>query len=91
MRALDVVRVRVTRRGELVVATGARVFSARESARADPDAWYGKDARVFELVRTAATSDIRIDDRLETGGAVYAVRGIDSGRWDVRLTAERTA
>ena len=27
---------------------------------------------------------------LETGGAVYTVRGIDSGRWNVRLTAERT-
>ena len=87
---LEVVRVRVTRRGALIASTGARVYSARESARADPDAWYGRDAKVFELGRSAATAEIRIDDRVETANAVYAVRDIEAGRWAVRLTAERT-
>ena len=89
MAPLEVVRVRVTRRGALIANTGARVYSARESARADPDAWYGRDAKVFEVGRAAA-SEIRIDDRVETADAVYAVRDIEAGRWAVRLTAERT-
>ena len=63
-----------------MAVTGARVFSARESARTDPDAWYGRDVRVFELGRTAATSGIRIDDRLETCGTVYAVSDIEVSR-----------
>lgn len=42
------------------------------------------------MVRTAAVSDVRIDDRLETGDAVYAVRDIEAGRRTVRVTAERT-
>ena len=88
---LAVVAVRVTRRGEPVAATGARVYSANETARADPDAWYGRDARVFEVGRSAATAEIRIDDRIEAGEAeVYAVRDIETTRWAVRLTAERT-
>lgn len=86
---LEVTAVRITRRGQLVVATGARVYSARADSRADPDAWYGRDARVFELGRGAATADIRIDDKVETGSAVYAVRDIELTRWAVRLTAER--
>ena len=87
---LEVVAVRVTRRGALVASTGALVYSATESSRSDPDAWYGRDAKVFELGRSAATSEIRIDDRLEAGQAVYAVRDIEAGRWGIRLTAERT-
>ena len=89
-RPLDVVAVRVTRRGQLIASTGARVYSESASSRADPDAWYGRDARVFELGRSAATADIRIDDRVETGDAVYAVRHIEAGRWGIKLTAERT-
>ena len=57
-------------------------------ARSDPDAWYGRDAKVFELGRSAA--EIRIDDRVETADGSYAVRDIEAGRWSVRLTAERT-
>lgn len=45
--------------------------------------------RVFEL-SGGATGAIRIDDRVETADAVYAVRHIEAGRWAVRLTAERT-
>lgn len=48
------------------------------------------DAKVFEMVRTAAVSDVRIDDRPETGDAVYAVRDIEAGRRTVQVTAERT-
>ena len=40
--------------------------------------------------RSAATAGIRIDDRVKTADAVYAVRDIEAGRWSVRLTAERT-
>lgn len=82
--------VRVTRRGALVASTGARVYAATESSRSDPDAWYGRDAKVFEVGRSSATSEIRIDDRVEAGEAVYAVRDIETGRWSIRLTAERT-
>ena len=60
------------------------------SARADPDAWYGRDARVFEIVRTAATADIRINDKVEAGQALYTVRDMEAGRWGIKLTAERT-
>ena len=84
------VAVRVTRRGQLVASTGARVYSAVESSRADPDAWYGRDAKLFKVGRTAATAGIRIDDKLEAGEAVYAVRDIETTRWEVTLTAERT-
>ena len=35
-------------------------------------------------------ADIRIDERVEMGGAVYAVRDIEAGRWAIKLTAERT-
>ena len=87
---LDVVAVRVTRRGQVVASTGARVYSALASSRADPDAWYGRDAKLFKVGRSAATSEIRIDDRVEAGDAVYAVRDIETTRWEVALTAERT-
>lgn len=82
--------MRVTRRGQLVAATGAKVFAAGESARADPDAWYGRDGRVFEVGRSAATAGIRIDDKVEAGQAVYTVRSIETGRWSIRLAADRT-
>ena len=82
--------MRITRRGQIVARTGAQVYAAVESAKSDPDAWYGRDARVFEVRRSAATADIRIDDRVEAGEAVYAVRDIETGRWSIRLTAERT-
>ena len=89
---LDVVAVRVTRRGQLVASTGARVYEAQASSRADPDAWYGRDARLFKVGRSAATARIRIDDKVEVGeGEVYAVRDIATSRWEVALTAERTA
>lgn len=81
--------MRVTRNGQLIASTGAMVYGASESARADPDAWYGRDARVFEIGRSA-TADIRINDRVEAGEAVYAVRDIEAGRWAIKLTAERT-
>ena len=82
------VAVRVTRGDRLITSTGARVYSATESARSDPDAWYGRDARVFKLGRSSA--EIRIGDRVEAGDAVYAVRDIETTRWEVTLTAERT-
>ena len=81
--------VRVTRRGELVAATGAVVFAARESACSDPDAWFGRDARVFRVGRSPDTSRIQIDDRIEAGKAVWTVRDIETERWNIRLTAER--
>lgn len=85
------VAVRVTRRGQLVASTGARVFSALASSRADPDAWYGRDAKLFKVGRSAATAEIRIDDKVEVGEAVYTVRDIETlTRWEVALTAERT-
>ena len=88
--ALEVAVVRVTRRGELIAATGAVVYAERESARADPDAWFGRDARVFQLGRSPDTSRIRIDDRIEAGEGVWTVRDIETGRWHLQLTAERT-
>lgn len=92
MRTLDVVRVRITRQGVPIASTGAKVYSAVESSRSDPDAWYGRDARLFEIGRSSATARIRIGDKLETeeGKAVYAVRDVEALRWAIRLTAERT-
>ena len=67
------------------VLCGERV-GARRSRRA----WYVRDARVFEIGWSASTADIRINDRVETEKAVYAVRDIEAGRWGIKLTAERT-
>ena len=90
MTPLEIAAVRVTRRGETIAATGAVVFSARESARSDPDAWFGRDARVFRLGRSPDTARIRVDDRIEAGEGAWTVRDIETDRWHVLLTAERT-
>ena len=87
---LEIAVVRVTRHGEPIAASGAVVFSARESSRSDPDAWFGRDARVFRVGRSRDTSRIQIGDRMEAGEGVWTVRDIEAGRWHLRITAERT-